>query len=139
MKESDLVARRLAERTGRWIRATDYRQVPLEPLEGHVPPKATPNQFPAARDDVNAAMDNLLSLAGGCLIGGASAGACIVETVRLLRRDTRQPNAAGLFWAMARSMPCSPRSIHRTREWRLVPGEWRLVLGISSRHSSFTQ
>lgn len=99
MKESDLVARILAERTGRWVRAADYRKVPIEPLGGRVPPKPTPNQFPAAREDVNAAMDDLVGLAGGCIIGGASAGACLVEAVRLHRRDNHQLQAAGSFLA----------------------------------------
>lgn len=98
MPESDAVARALAEQSGRDVRAADYRKVPISGYFGVPRLRPHRNIYPAALDDIDAALSDLLER-GPVIIGGASAGACLAASVALRRRDRGQQLPSGMFLA----------------------------------------
>ena len=96
MPEADAVAHALAEGSRRLIRTTSYRKVSVLGTVGV--PRLRPHRhvFPAALDDVDAVLEDLLQR-GPVFIGGASAGACIAASVVVRRRDRGQRMPSGMF------------------------------------------
>lgn len=122
MGESKRVAQELATRSNRRVRAATYRKVAVAPVFGFGRPKPSANQFPAAVDDIAAVVDDLMNSDPSLIVGGASAGACILASVLLQRRNRGQtmPAAAILAYGTfhAQLPTPTPELLHRTQGTR---------------------
>jgi acetyl esterase/lipase len=94
MPEADAVARRLAA-AGQRVRTVDYRLAPALAETGPLAGDDAEGRYPAAQDDVIAALRDLAPH-GDAFLGGASAGACIAASTALRLRDENRPLPRGL-------------------------------------------
>lgn len=98
MPESDAVARAIA-RSGRPVRAVDYRLAPMINFRGTFRPKPSANRYPEPLFDVLDAYKDLAAThphAGSPVLGGASAGAGLSLSAAIRLRDGDGPPPSGL-------------------------------------------